>query len=514
MKRFKILFTFLITILSLFVFVSPAFAAESPMENKIKSEITSYVSSGELPSWHLKYIDDEGYQTYYWKRCHLSDYFDDFKSATESFISFIISMYKNETTDTWDYILSNLDIDPSWLEPNKYLGLYWDSFYRDYNDEGYLYLIWTSHYTPSEFVTITQFKESGRVYNLYDSEQAMDDMDANWLASTYYHFKEYDLTLHITPIGGFTDNQNFGIGLKRTYNFQGFVYGMDQGQYYTDMDPTNQFNGICKDEITFDLGLVPKMDGKNSMQLVTHGYEIIEACEAQSHFDLLAYGGYGHFAYFNTTIEIDKIYRVDVAYKITNDDKPWYEFFLPDEEHQITKSLTPERVKGGIFGLYDFAGFEEGSYQSTIDGRTNYKYKLHLNYDDTAWNWFVGQEFYECDYRRVSNFQILRMNFLVDGETYDVPIKMDTIEGDTLFILDPDLILDTETPYYDFKNWLDDGIADLKEKFKDYLPYIYAVAGIVGGVLLIWVGIKVYKFFRFLFGWIPDKKDDNQNKKE
>ena len=250
------------------------------------------------------------------------------------------------------------------------------------------------------------------------------------------------------------------------------------------------------------------------MWLYEHGYEIIEACEAQSHFDLLAYGGYGHFAYFNTTIKIDKIYRVDVAYKITNDDKPWYQFFLPDEEHQIQKSLTPERVKGGIFGLYNFAGFEEGSYQSTVDGRTNYKYKLHLNYDDTAWNWFVGQEFYECDYRRVSQFQILRMNFLVDGETYDVPIKMDTIEGDTLFILDPDLILDTETPYYDFKNWLDDGIANLKEKFKDYLPYIYAIAGVLGAVLLIWVGIKVYKFFRFLFGWIPDKKDDNQNKKE
>ena len=43
---------------------------------------------------YVIYVDDEGYQTYYWKRCHLSDYFDDFKSATESFISFIISMYK------------------------------------------------------------------------------------------------------------------------------------------------------------------------------------------------------------------------------------------------------------------------------------------------------------------------------------------------------------------------------------------------------------------------------------
>ena len=289
---------------------------------------------------------------------------------------------------------------------------------------------------------------------------------------------------------------------------------MDQAQYFSDMDPGKKFTGKCEDKITFDIGLIPELDGKNAMQLTTHGYEIIESCEAQSYFDLLAYGGYGHFAYFNTTIKIDKIYRVDVAYKITNDDKPWYQFFLPDEEHQIQKSLTPDRVKGGIFGLYNFAGFEEGSYQSTVDGRTNYKYKLHLNYDDTAWNWFVGQEFYECDYRRVSQFQILRMNFLVDGETYDVPIKMDTIEGDTLFILDPDLILDTETPYYDFKNWLDDGIADLKDKLKDYLPYIYAVLGVVGTVLLIWVLSKAYKFFKFLFGWIPDKKDSNENKKE
>ena len=68
---------------------------------------------------------------------------------------------------------------------------------------------------------------------------------------------------------------------------------MDQAQYSSNMDPANQFNGKCTEEIRFDLGLMPKQDGKNSMQLTTHGYEIIEACEAQSHFDLLAYGGYG-----------------------------------------------------------------------------------------------------------------------------------------------------------------------------------------------------------------------------
>ena len=106
------------------------------------------------------------------------------------------------------------------------------------------------------------------------------------------------------------------------------------------------------------------------------------------------------------------------------------------------------------------------------------------------------------------------MNYLVDEKVYDVAIKMDTIEGDTLFILDKDLILDTETAYYNFKNWLDDSIAELKDKFKDYLPYIYAALGVVATVLLLWVIFKVYSIFKFLFGWIPDNKDDNQKKKE
>ena len=44
----------------------------------LKAIIEEYVSSGELESWHLRLYEDEGYQTYYWKRCHLSNYFDDF----------------------------------------------------------------------------------------------------------------------------------------------------------------------------------------------------------------------------------------------------------------------------------------------------------------------------------------------------------------------------------------------------------------------------------------------------
>ena len=36
----------------------------------------------------------------------------------------------------------------------------------------------------------------------------------------------------------------------------------------------------------------------------------------------------------------------------------------------------------------------------------------------------------------------------------------------------------------------------------------------VATVLLLWVIFKVYSIFKFLFGWIPDNKDDNQKKKE
>ena len=144
-KKFKFLFTFLALFISLFAFSNSVFAAESPIENQIKEEIEEYVSSGVLDSWHLKLYEDEGYQTYYWKRCHLGDDFDYFRAMTYQDAQSICSWYDNEMSQTWVYILENLDIEPEWLEPNKYLGLYWDSYWNNFPDVGYLYLIWTSH---------------------------------------------------------------------------------------------------------------------------------------------------------------------------------------------------------------------------------------------------------------------------------------------------------------------------------------------------------------------------------
>lgn len=392
--------------------------------------------------------------------------------------------------DNWNYILNNVDIDIKHLEPNKYLGLYWDSFVNGNSKNGYLFLCWLSPYYSNDTTTILQVTESGKKYNLYNTTTDMNNKNGNFLPTESKGYPEYDLTIHMTPIAGFKDGENFGLPLKRTYKFTSLKYGYEG---------TNKVLGTCNEEISFDLGLIPKLDGKNSMQLVTHGYEIIEACEVQSYFDLFAYGGYGHFVHFNTTIKIDKIYRVDVAYKVLNDNKPWYEFFLPNDEHQIKKSLTTERVSGGIFGLYNFQGFSQGSYQSTKNSSITYKYRLHLNYDDTAWDWSVSQDFYECDYRRVSEFQILRMNYVIDGETFDVPIKMDTVEGETLFILDSDLILDTDTAYFKLKNLFDDLTYNLHNNWDTYKTVFIVIGCTLLAVIVLIPLIKLLTLLKTLF---------------
>lgn len=429
-----------------------------------------------------------------------------------SFTNVEAAEIKNDTSykeivndDAWKLVLDNVDMEIKYLEPNKYLGLFWDSYANGKKDDGYLYLCWTSPYYTNTSNTILQFTESNIKYNLYSSTDEMNKNKGNWLSSSCKSYPSFNLNLYMTPIGGIKDGQNFGIKLKRSYSFSNIKFGYEG---------TNRVVGQISEEMKFDLGHVPENNGKNAMQLCTHGYEIIKECEAQSFFDLLAYGGYGHFVYFNTTIQIDKIYRVDVSYMILNDDKPWYQFFLPDDEHKITKSLTAEKVSGGIFGLYKFQGFEEGSYQSTKDSATNYKYKLHLNYDDDSWNIFEGKEFHEADYRRISKFKILRLNYLVDGEVYDVPIKMDTIEGDTLFILDPDLILDTETGYYRFKNAIDDFFTNVKNKFDQYKTAILIAAGCVAGIILIVIILK-FKFFltKILGNQTYENSSGNKNNK-
>lgn len=509
MKKIKLLMMAFMFILSLFL-LSPALpeikaeeaiflpeGKDSAIKTQIIEEIDFYIKNDKLESWHSNFIYNDGYLTFYWKEVHLSNDFETFASYTETEIRKFCQAYQSERTAIWDSIISNLDIQPFYLDPNQYVGLYWDSYAYDDKDYGFLYLIWTSHFTPSEFVTITEFKESGKTYKLYDNEEKADKLQWNWDLSSSYHYAGYDLSIHITPIGGISKYHEYhGVPLKQTYNFEGFKYEIDDAQWGEDVDKEQLFSGECKESISFDLGITPKLDGKNSMQLVTHAYEIIKDCEVQSHFDAV-FGGYKHYAMFNTSIDIDRIYRVDVNYMVTNDNRKWWQFYLPIDEHEVYKSLTCERVRGGIFNLGVYQGFTEGSFQSTVDDATNYKYRLHLNYDDEAWNPLIDQDFIESDYKRVSRFRILRLNYVVDTKTYDVPIKMDTVEGETLLSVDKDLILDANTPYYNFKNWVDDVTTMVTDDGKMSKVFL-AVIGSIGLVVIGFVFYKIYKLTKKL----------------
>ena len=84
---------------------------------------------------------------------------------------------------------------------------------------------------------------------------------------------------------------------------------------------------------------------------------------------------------------------------------------------------------------------------------------------------------------------------------------MDTIEGDTLFILDPDLILDTESPYYDFKKFFDDIYRNVKQKFEAYKVVLIVIASTIGGIFLIALLTRFIKIIKKIMG--DDKKEDD-----
>ena len=100
------------------------------------------------------------------------------------------------------------------------------------------------------------------------------------------------------------------------------------------------------------------------------------------------------------------------------------------------------------------------------------------------------------------------MNYVVDGETFDVPIKMDTIEGDTLFILDQDLILNTDSSYYQFKNAIDDLFNNVKDNWDKYKIAIIATGCSILALVLLIPILKAIMCIKNFIG----KSNEHENK--
>ncbi len=309
-KRIKLLLITFSLLLSLFLLPSAVYASEY---DEIKNEVATLVKEGALPDYHNKLLTNTGYQTLYTKmyrqgREGTKEYFS---SMSYSDLLSTISMYENEWDKVWFDILTNLDVEPQYLDPNRILGLYYDA--NASTNSSYLYLIWTSNYIPSKFMTVHSLELNGKSYSQYPDNDLFKPF---WYDSKYYYYEKYDLAIHLTPIGGCQDGKSFGVPLTQKYKFSNIKSGIDKLQFDNDPVPYNKYSATIDSYAEFDLGIKPELKGKSACQLVTHAYKLIKDCEVQSHYDL-GFGGYMHYVHFNTTIPIDKIYRVDVSYVLT-----------------------------------------------------------------------------------------------------------------------------------------------------------------------------------------------------
>lgn len=161
--------------------------------------------------------------------------------------------------------------------------------------------------------------------------------------------------------------------------------------------------------------------------------------------------------------------------------------------------MTTKRISSGIFNLFEYQGFKEGTFKSNVKDSKTYKYQLHLNYDDDAWNLFESKPYYEADYKVIRNFKILRLNYIVDEKVYDVAVKMDTVDGDTLGIIDRDLILDTDSSTWKVKESIYDVFDEVSEKLGTAAETVYTIGAVIIGLILLYIVYKIIKFINYIF---------------
>ncbi len=480
MKKMKVFILLALGILTIFLVPTSVFASEY---DEIQLEVSNLVKEGKLPSYHNSISHQPGYQTFYmkmYKTAGNQETKDYFASMSYSELYSKSQWYQNDWNNTWYDVLTNLDIEPQYLDPDRILGLYWDSDTTETSSN--LYLFWTSRYIPSEFMTVSEITVNGKTYLQFPTN---DLFEPEWYQSDYYHFEKYDLTIHKTPIAGFDNGKHFGIPLTRKYEFTNIKTCMNKLEYYNDPDPTNKYSASIDTDVIFDLGITPEDKGKSVCQLVTHAYELIKDCEVQSYYDV-GFGGYKHLVHFNTSIPMDKIYRVDVSYILSSDNKKWYEWWIYEKEYRVIKSMRPDKKSTGFFGLCDTYGFREGTFKSNENNSITYKYEMMLNYDEQNWELF-GDSDIESNYKRIKDFKILRLNYLIDNKVYDVEVKMDAIDGETKTIVDRDLILDTESGLWKTKNT----IYGIFDGIKNVAKTIAIVVAITVFLLIFYVGYKL-----------------------
>ena len=483
--------------------------------NEIANDVEARVEAGELQNFHLKYHKVEYYQMQYEQYRHSESGRAYWAGLDEDQVTWAMDMIASTQKDHIK-LLKNLHMPVSTLSRNQALGLYFDGIFLNF--------VWTSEYLPLETLNLQSLTLNGVKYDNQLITGACQHLEGDGMfeCSTPWMSGPHNLQINMTPIGGYhlcsEDGAlyEYGIGLHtKTFNITGFEANLDSVQNGLNPGEEDEYFGteykiISEDTKTFVFSEKPDYQKNAMMQLASHCYIEITDIECQTVFGV-NFGGYQHSVYFNTPLDLDDVYRVDVSYNLASDNKPWYNFIAATGSMDVVKSLTPATASGGFLGLSTYQGLKEGTFKSNIDDSKTYQYQLHLNYDADGWRLFKGGAD-ESKYTNVHDFKILRMNFLYKGQEIDCEVKMDEIEGENLSIFDKNTILDVETPIWQFKETVkdvEDGANNVIDGVKDFfedvqngesktMNTIYIVIGAVGAILLAYLIYKVVKVIKKL----------------
>lgn len=461
----------------------------------ICGEVEALVKNGTLPSFHLQYYKSPYYQIPYYKFKQDTELFNFWKGYTEAQIKSKMSMYEADQK-FWVNFNKNLKVPIESLSRNQAVGMYFDGTQLNF--------IWSSEYLPIEGYNLQSITLNDVTYKQQEITGKCQHLNGDPLfeTTTFDCYPEINLQLNMTPIAGFCfckqDNQlfSYGPGLESTIfkvtgfssNLDPFYFGVEYGKEDTELG--TEYKIVSNDQKQFKFNESCLYQKNAMIQSMTHCYVEIADIECQSVFSL-NFGGYEHAVYFNTDLNLDDIYRVDVNYSLASDQKPWYNFIAASGSMDVAKSLTPKTASGGFLGLSTYQGVKKGTFRFNEKEGKTYQYQLFLNYDADGWNIFKGGPD-ESKYTNVHNFKILRMNFLYRGQVLNCEIQMDCIDGNTLSIFDPKVISDVNSSYWQFK----ETVEDVKDNISTATPKLkttfYVVIGVAGSILLIYVIYKVY----------------------
>lgn len=475
--------------------------------HEIANDVEARVEAGELDDFHLKYHKVEYYQMQYEQYRHSESGRAYWAGLAEEDVTWAMDMIASSQKDCVT-IMKNLQMPIQNLKRNQALGMYFDGIFLNF--------VWTSEYLPLETFNLQSLTLNGVIYNQQTLTGYCSHMEGDGMfeCTTFYANGPSNIQVNLTPIAGYhyctTDQKlyEYGIGLNTNKyaitgfeaNYDSILNGLNPGE--EDEEFGTEYKIVSEDSKTFTFSQKPEYEQNAMMQLASHCFIEITDIECQTVFGI-NFGGYEHAVFFNTPLDLDEVYRVDVSYNLASDNKPWYNFIAAEGSMDVVKSLTPETATGGFLGLSTYQGLTEGTFSSIADKNKTYQYRLHLNYDADGWNIFKGGQD-ESKYTNVHDFKILRMNFLYKGQEIDCEVKMDEIEGDTLSIFDKEAILNVDTPIWEFKEAVDDveqgtnniidGVKDffedVQEEDSKVMNTIYIVLGTVGAILL---GYLIYK---------------------